>query len=82
MDEIKQALKEKSLVFGTKATLRNLRQGKAKKVLISSNCTKESREELKHNAKLSKAEVIELEIPDSEVGMICKKRFSISVLSY
>ncbi len=70
------------MVLGTKATLRNLRQGTAKKVLISSNCTKEIKEEIKHNAKLSNAEVVELELPDNEIGMICKKRFSISVLSY
>ncbi|MFH0752079.1 MAG: ribosomal L7Ae/L30e/S12e/Gadd45 family protein [archaeon] len=82
MDELKKALKEKNLVFGTKATLRNLRQGKAKKIIIASNCPKEIREEIKHNAKLSKAEVAELELPDSEIGMICKKRFSVSVLSY
>jgi len=82
MDELKQALKEKNLVFGTKATLRNLRQGKAKHVMISSNCPKEARAELEHVAKLSGAETITLDLPDSEIGMISKKRFSVSVLSY
>lgn len=82
MDELKKALKEKELVFGTKATLRSLRQGKAKHVLVAANCPKETKEEIKHNAKLTKAEVTELGLPDSEIGMICKKRFSVSVLSY
>lgn len=82
MEELKKALKEKELVFGTKATLRNLRQRKTKHVLVSSNCPKEVRDELKHYAKLAGAELTELELPDKEIGLICKKRFSISVLSY
>ena len=82
MDALKKALKEKGLVFGTKATLRKLREGKVKQVLTASNCPKEVKEEIKHNAKLTKAEVTELDLPDSEIGMICKKRFSVSVLSY
>lgn len=82
MDELKQALKEKGLVFGTKATLRNLRAGKTKQVLISSNCQKIVRDEIRHYASVSGATVTDLEIPDNEIGMICKKRFSVSVLSY
>jgi len=82
MDKLKQALKEKNITFGTKATLRKLHQGEVKEVLISSNCPEEAREEIKHNAKLAGATVDELDIPDSEIGMICKKRFSVSVLSY
>ncbi len=82
MDALKKALKEKGLVFGTKATLRKLREGKVKNVLVAANCPKEVKEEIQHNAKMTKAEVTELEVPDSEIGMICKKRFSVSVLSY
>lgn len=82
MDELKQALKEKGLVFGTKATLRSLRAGKAKHVLMASNCPKAVRDDIRHFATLSGIAVTELEIPDNEIGMICKKRFSVSVLSY
>lgn len=82
MEELKKALKEKNLVFGTKATIRNLRQGKTKHILLSANCPQEVKEELKRYAKLNSAELTELDLPDKEIGMACKKRFSISVLSY
>jgi len=82
MDELKKALKEKNVVFGTKNTVKRLKLGKAKTVLIASNCPQEVKEDIAHYAKLSGAKVVELDIPDSEVGMICKKRHSVAVLSY
>ena len=82
MDELKKALKEKALVFGTKAALRNLRQGSAKHVLLSANCPKEVADEIKQLAKITGTEVTHLELPGKEIGLVCKKRFAVSVLSY
>ncbi len=82
MDELKKVLKEKTLVFGTKVTLRNLKQEKTKHVLLSANCPKVLADEIQRLAKMAGAEVTMLDIPDKEIGLVCKKRFAISVLSY
>ncbi len=77
LDELKNALKEKNLVFGTERTLKNLKLGKVKKVFLASNCLDKIREEVKSYD----IEVIELKEPSSEIALICKRPHSISVLS-
>lgn len=80
--DLRKALKEKTLVIGNKETLNQLRTGKRQKVFIAKNCPKDVKEELEHYCKLSKIDLVELSILNDEVGAICKKPFSISVLSY
>jgi len=82
LTDLKKALKEKTLTIGTERTMTKLKTGKLKKVFIAKNCPKEVKEELKHFCKLSKTDLIELSIPNDEVGAVCKKPFSISVISY
>lgn len=77
LDELKKALKEKKLIFGTEKTLKNLKLGKCKRVFISSNCPSKVREEIKSFG----VEVIELSEPNTEIALICKRPHSISVLS-
>lgn len=82
MNELKKALKEKGLVFGTNRTIRNLKSGKAKAVFLAKNCPKNVREDVKYYSELCKAKVYELEEPNDELALICKKNFPVSVLSY
>ncbi len=79
--DIKKILKSKKLVIGTEKTLKNLKRGKASKVYETANSPERIKEDIKQYAKLSKAELIELDVPNDELGVICKKPFSISVLS-
>lgn len=79
--EIKDMLKEKGVVFGTNETIAGLKLGKIKKVLVSSNCPKQIRESIQHYAKIAGAKVVELDVPDKEIGLLCKKPFGVSVLS-
>ena len=80
-EELKLALKEKGIIIGTERTIKNLKLGKTKKVFLASNCKPEIKESIEYYAKLSGAEIVELVIPDKEVGLLCKKPFSVSVLS-
>ena len=77
LQELKKALKEKTIVFGTERTFKNLKLGKCKKVFISSNCPDKIREEIKSYD----VEVIELSEPNTEIALICKRPHPISVLS-
>lgn len=82
LEDFKKALGGKKIIYGTNETVKALKLGKVKEVFISSNCPKKVVDDLQHYAKQSGAVVKKLEIPDKEVGLLCKKRYSISVLSH
>ena len=79
--EIKKIIKAKNFVVGTERTIKNLKLGKVEKVIISSNCSERVLDDLSYYAGLSKAETVKVNYPNEELGVICKKPFSISVLS-
>jgi len=80
--DLRKALKEKTITFGTKVTLKNLKRGKVKKVFVASNCPKESKESLEYYGKIGNVEVVELKESSDEITTICKKSFPICVVSY
>ena len=79
--EIKKLLKSNSLVIGTENTLKSLKLGKIDRVILSSNCPDKVAEDLGYYAGLSNAETVRVSYHNEELGVICKKPFSISVLS-
>ena len=81
INEIKKLQEEGKLVIGADRTIKNLKAGKTAKVFLSSNPSAELKEDVEHYAKLSGVEIVELDIPNDELGVVCKKQFSIAVLS-
>lgn len=81
VEEIKKMLKAGNLVIGTERTIKGLKSGKVQKVLVSSNCPANVEKSINYYAGLSGAEFHKLEYPNDELSVICKKPFSISVLS-
>jgi len=79
--EIKKLIKAKDLVIGKERTLKNLKLGRVEKVIISSNCAENVVNDLNYYAGLDKTETIKVNYLNDELGVICKKPFSISVLS-
>mgnify|MGYP001562637441 FL=1 len=79
--EIKKMLKLGSIIIGTEKTLKNLKLGRVQKVLVSSNCPEKVEKDITYYAGLSGAEFHKLDYPNDELSVICKKPFSISVLS-
>jgi ribosomal protein L30E len=82
LDELKLAIKEHKLTYGTRETLKKLKNSEVNVVFLASNTPSEVKETVVHYAGLSGAKIVGLDIPDEEVGVICKKRHSVSVLSY
>jgi len=78
--EIKKNLKEGKLVMGASETLKGLRTGEFSKIYLAANCPEELREDIKHHASFTDVEIIETDIPNDELGDICKKPFSIAVM--
>ena len=79
--EIKKILKAGNVVIGTEKAIKNLKLGKVQKILVSSNCPANVERDLDYYAGLSGAEFHKIHYANDELGVICKKPFSISVLA-
>ena len=66
------------LIFGTDRVLKLLRNDKLLRVYLSRNCNVNVKQDIQLLGK--GVEVVELEYVNSEVGTICKKPFSVSVV--
>ncbi len=77
---LKQALTEGKVVIGTQRVLKLLKQGKLKKIYLSSNCPDKVLSDIQYYSKMTKVAVVKLKKPNDELGTFCKKPFSISVL--
>lgn len=80
ISEIKQLLKEEKLVIGADRTIKGINTGKFVKIYIASNCSDQLRENIVHYADIASVEVVDAGIPNDELGDVCKKPFSISVM--
>ena len=76
VEDIRKGLERKKIILGTDRVIKNLKLGKIVKVYLSSNCPDDVKEEVKRY----KVEVVELKQPNDELGALCKKQFSVSVL--
>lgn len=79
--EIQQLVATKKAFIGTKLTLKNLKLAKAKKVYLTSNCPDSTKRGIMHYCSIGKVPYEELQLSSEELGVLCKKPFSISVLS-
>jgi len=72
--EIKEALKEKKLVIGTRVVFKELKKGNIQKVIYASNCPAENMKELECYSK-SVAEVKAFSGNSVKLGEVCGKPF-------
>lgn len=79
--DIKDAIKAENAVIGTELTIKNLKQGKLSVIYLTSNAPNDVVEEINYLAGINKTEVVKLDVPNDEFGIICRKPFPISVLS-
>ena len=77
IDLLKKSLKEDKLVYGFKNTVLGLKNGKITKTFLASNCPREFKEKLKNY----NTYIIELNEPNKELSLICKKKFSVNIVS-
>ena len=78
--DIKKLLETKRAVIGTDRTLKGLRAGTLEKVFVSANTPADIRETISYYSRLSNTELIELKDTNEELGVVCRKPFSISLI--
>lgn len=80
MKEIIEAMKKNKLIIGRDRVLKLLKRGKISLVVISSNCNQKFRREIEYYTKIGNVKLKVFEGNNKELGVLCKKPFSISVL--
>ena len=80
VEEIKKNLKTDKLVIGTDKTLKLLKLGKLAKIFIAKNTAELIENDLNYYSKINNVELSKLNIDNEEMGVLCKKPFSISVI--
>ncbi|MBR9679512.1 MAG: 50S ribosomal protein L30e [Candidatus Altiarchaeota archaeon] len=76
--ELRNAVKEKKAVLGIDKTVKLLKKGQGKLLILASNCPKT--EEIKYYSELTNIQTIEFEGDSIELGALAKKPFRVSVI--
>jgi large subunit ribosomal protein L30e len=79
-DDIKDAVKNKKLLIGTRETIKNMKSGNLKKVIYSSNLPEDTKRDLNHHVSLSKIELEEFKGDSKKLGETCGKPFAILIM--
>jgi large subunit ribosomal protein L30e len=80
IDDISKNLQGKKLIIGTDRSIKNLKNGKLKKVFVASNTKSDILADIEHYSKTLGTEFVKLDVKNDELGTLCKKPFSISVI--
>jgi large subunit ribosomal protein L30e len=67
--------------FGTSAAVQSAKTGKAKMIVLASNCPKDIKEEIEYYSKLSRIPVLSYKGASMDLAEVCKKPFIISALT-
>lgn len=68
------------LYLGSKMAVRELRRGRAKMAIISSNCPEEIRERIESYGRLAKVPVLINPKDSLDLGVLCGKPFPVSAI--
>lgn len=78
---IAQAVATGNVIIGTDKSLKALKRGQAKLVIVSSNCARDTLEDAKHYSKLSNVELRIFDGDSIALGLACGKPFSVDMLA-
>ncbi|MBI2581042.1 ribosomal L7Ae/L30e/S12e/Gadd45 family protein [Candidatus Woesearchaeota archaeon] len=79
LTELRKHVQSSKFVIGTSEVMKLLKHNKLARIFAASNCPASIKDGLKHYGAMADCEIVELEIPNDELGVMCKKPFSISV---
>jgi ribosomal protein L30E len=76
---VQELLAKETLIFGTGRTIKELKKGKLRKVFYAANCPETAKTQIIRYSRQSDLDKQELPLQSSQLGVLCKKTFSISV---
>ncbi len=80
MQEIRNILEKGKGIIGSKVIIKKLNQKLISKIFIAKNCKEEIKNDIEKLARISEVEVVNLDIKNEELGILCRKPFNISVV--
>ena len=75
------ACKTGKVSFGANTALQNAKTGKAKMIVLASNCPKDIKEQIEYYGEISKVPVVAYKGGSMDLAEVCNKLFIISALS-
>jgi large subunit ribosomal protein L30e len=78
---IATAVKTGKVSFGANSAIQSAKTGRAKLIVLASNCPKAIKDEVEYYCKLSKVPALVYKGASMDLAALCGKPFSISVLS-
>ena len=81
LTELKKLLDTDKIILGTSRTLKAVKRGEVAKVFTSANVPPSVKEDLSYYSGISGFEIVGLNIPNDELGTVCRKQFAVSVIS-
>ena len=78
---IATAVKTGKVSFGVNAATQNAKTGKAKMIILASNCPQDIKDDVEYYCKLSKVPVMTYKGASMDLAEVCNKPFIISALS-
>lgn len=79
-EEIKKLVAGTKAIIGTEKTLKELKTGKLSKIFLAKNVSELTRKDIETYAKITSVEIVNLNVRNDELGVICRKPYSIAVL--
>ena len=78
---IATVVKTGKVSFGSNIALQNAKTGKAKMIVLASNCPKDIKEQVEYYGEISKVPVITYKGTSIDLAEVCSKLFIISAMS-
>jgi large subunit ribosomal protein L30e len=78
---ISAAVKTGKVSFGTSSAIQNAKTGKAKIIVLASNCPENTREDVEYYCKLSKVPFVTYKGSAIDLAAVCGKPFTVLALS-
>lgn len=79
-EDIQSAIKANNVVIGYNESISYIKTNSPKAVIAANNLPVEKRNELEHNAKVSKSKFEMFEGTSRELGVACGKPFPVSII--
>ncbi len=78
---IKEKIKRDKVVIGYKTVIKSLKSDRPELIVLASNTPEDKKKMIELNAKISKVQVKEYPKDSVDLGLLCGKPFSVSVLA-
>jgi large subunit ribosomal protein L30e len=79
-DEIQSAVKSKNAIIGFRESMKAIRAGTVKAVIVANNIPSDMDSEIKHNARVANAKLETFDGGSKDLGTACGKPFPVSVM--